>query len=235
MINIPKPTIIYWFLMIIATTTGEIVGNYISRDLGLGYQTGSILLLSLFLASITYTIYSKNKSTVLYWLLIIIGNIGGTNIADLICIELNLGTIYGSLLVIAALFIFILLMKIVKSQKINIQTFLYWLAIITSSTFGTTSGDFLTNDTPLGAAGGSIFLIILLIIAIVLLRTKKMSTTVFYWAAIIIIHPIGATIGNYISKPIGLNFGNVWTSVFLIITFILLFIYDKIYSLQPTE
>jgi uncharacterized membrane-anchored protein len=221
--------------MIIATTTGEIVGNYISRDLGLGYQTGSILLLSLFLASITYTIYSKNKSTVLYWLLIIIGNIGGTNIADLICIELNLGTIYGSLLVIAALFIFILLMKIVKSQKINIQTFLYWLAIITSSTFGTTSGDFLTNDTPLGAAGGSIFLIILLIIAIVLLRTKKMSTTVFYWAAIIIIHPIGATIGNYISKPIGLNFGNVWTSVFLIITFILLFIYDKIYSLQPTE
>lgn len=235
MINIPKPTLIYWFLMIIATTTGEIVGNYISRDLGLGYQTGSILLLSLFLASVACTIYFKNKSDVLYWLLIIIGNIGGTNIADLICIDLNLGTIYGSLLVIITLLVLILLMKIVKKEKINIQTFLYWLAIITSSTFGTTSGDFLTNDTPLGAAGGSIFLIILLIIAIVLLRTKIIALITFYWAAIVIIHPIGATIGNYISKPIGLNLGNIWTSVFLIIAFIVLLIYNKQYSLQPTE
>ena len=62
-----------------------------------------------------------------------------------------------------------------------------------------------------------------------------MSSTAFYWAAIVIIHPIGATIGNYISKPIGLNLGNVWTSVFLIILFILLFNYDKKYSLQPIE
>ncbi|MFI1770954.1 hypothetical protein [Thalassobellus citreus] len=227
MINIPKTTVLYWFLMIIATTTGEIVGNYISRDLGLGYQTGSIILFSTFLIAISYSIFSKNKSDLLYWILIILGNIGGTNIADLICIDLNLGTIYGSLLVVATLLILILLMKTVKKKNFNLQSFLYWLAIITSSTFGTTSGDFLTNDTPLGAAGGSILLIILLIISVVLLRAKIISSIIFYWAAIVIIHPIGATIGNYISKPIGLNFGNVWTSVFLITAFIALFIYDK--------
>ena len=233
MINIPKPTVIYWLLMIIATTTGEIVGNYISRDLGLGYKTGSIILLSTFLASITYTIFSKNKSHILYWLLIIIGNIGGTNIADLICIDLNLGTIYGSLLVVGTLLFLIVLMKLVKKENFNAQTFLYWLAIITSSTFGTTSGDFLTNDTPLGALGGSIFLIILLIISVILLRSKILSSTTFYWLAVVIIHPIGATIGNYISKPIGLDLGNVWTSIFLVISFIALFIYDrKKYALQ---
>ncbi len=225
--NIPKPTIIYWFLMIVATTTGEIVGNYISRDLGLGYKAGSIILGSIFLATIAYTIFSKIKSDILYWLLIIIGNIGGTNIADLICIDLNLGTIYGSLIVIATLLILILFMRILKKENFNLQILLYWLAIITSSTFGTTSGDFLTNDTPLGAAGGSVFLIALLIFSVILLRYKIISSTFFYWAAIIIIHPIGATIGNYISKPIGLDLGNVWTSIFLIIAFILIFIYDK--------
>jgi uncharacterized membrane-anchored protein len=227
MINIPKQTITYWVLMIIATTTGEIVGNYISRDLGLGYKTGSIILLSTFLASIAYTIYSKNKSDILYWPLIIIGNIGGTNIADLICIDLNLGTIYGSLLVVSTLLVLILLMKVVKNENFNLQTSLYWLAIITSSTFGTTSGDFLSNDTSLGAAGGSIFLIIFLIISVLLLRSKLISLTSFYWVAIVIIHPIGATIGNYISKPIGLNLGNVWTSIFLIIAFIFLFNFNK--------
>lgn len=227
MINIPKPSVIYWLLMIIATTTGEIVGNYISRDLELGYKAGSIILLSTFLVSISYSIISKNKSYILYWLLIIIGNIGGTNIADLICIDLNLGTIYGSLLVVATLLLLILFMKLVKKENFNTQSFLYWLAIITSSTFGTTSGDFLTNDTPLGAFGGSIFLFILLIISVILLRSKIISATSFYWLAIVIIHPIGATIGNYISKPIGLDLGNVWTSIFLIIAFILLFIYDR--------
>lgn len=223
---IPKVTPIYWWLMIVATTTGEIVGNYISRDLGLGYQTGSIILLSVFLIAVLYTLLAKNKSRILYWILIILGNIGGTNIADLICIDLNFGTVAGSLLVMGVLLVFILIMKTLRSENSNFSMFLYWLAIITSSTFGTTSGDFLTNDTPIGAFGGSVFLAILLLFSLFLLRKKIISDIAYYWTAIILIHPIGATIGNYISKPIGLDLGNVWTSIFLIILFIAIYFYQ---------
>jgi len=209
--------------MIIATTTGEIVGNYISRDLGLGYKIGSILLVTTFVSAILYSILTKKFNQLFYWFLIILGNIGGTNIADLICIDLNLGTIYGSLLVIFAFLMILLAIKIISKKKSVITDmkieFLYWFAILTSSTFGTTSGDFLSNDTPLGADGGTILLIALLIVLILLLRFKQISKDLFYWLAIIIIHPIGATFGNYISKPAGLNFGNVYTSIFLIILF----------------
>lgn len=221
--NIPKINFMYWLLMIIATTTGEIVGNYISRDLGLGYKIGAIILVSVFVTAILYSLFSKKHSALFYWLLIIIGNIGGTNIADLICIDLKLGTIWGSLLVISAFLIILFFIKILEKNKTVLNEmkieFLYWFAILTSSTFGTTSGDFLSNDTPLGADGGTILLIGLLIISILLLQYKLISKTLFYWLAIIIIHPIGATFGNYISKPAGLNFGNVWTSIFLIVLF----------------
>jgi uncharacterized membrane-anchored protein len=221
--HIPKINFIYWVLMIIATTTGEIVGNYISRDLGLGYKIGSILLVTTFVSAILYSILTKKFNQLFYWFLIILGNIGGTNIADLICIDLNLGTIYGSLLVIFAFFMILLAIKIISKKQSVITDmkieFLYWFAILTSSTFGTTSGDFLSNDTPLGADGGTILLIALLIVSILLLRFKQISKDLFYWLAIIIIHPIGATFGNYISKPAGLNFGNVYTSIFLIIFF----------------
>lgn len=225
--HIPKINFIYWVLMIIATTTGEIVGNYISRDLGLGYKIGSILLVSTFVCAISYSIFTKKFNQLFYWLLIIIGNIGGTNIADLICIDLNLGTIYGSLLVISAFLLILLAIKIISRKpsviaEIKIE-FLYWFAILTSSTFGTTSGDFLSNDTPLGADGGTILLIFLLIISILLLRYNRISKDLFYWLAIIIIHPIGATFGNYISKPAGLNFGNVYTSIFLITLFFIVY------------
>ena len=221
--HIPKINFIYWVLMIIATTTGEIVGNYISRDLGLGYKIGSILLVTTFVSAILYSILTKKFNQLFYWFLIILGNIGGTNIADLICIDLNLGTIYGSLLVIFAFLMILLAIKIISKKQSVITDmkieFLYWFAILTSSTFGTTSGDFLSNDTTLGADGGTILLIALLIVSILLLRFKQISKDLFYWLAIIIIHPIGATFGNYISKPAGLNFGNVYTSIFLIILF----------------
>jgi uncharacterized membrane-anchored protein len=217
--------------MIIATTTGEIVGNYISRDLGLGYKIGSILLVTTFVSAILYSILTKKFNQLFYWFLIILGNIGGTNIADLICIDLNLGTIYGSLLVIFAFLMILLAIKIISKKQSVITDmkieFLYWFAILTSSTFGTTSGDFLSNDTPLGADGGTILLIALLIVSILLLRFKQISKDLFYWLAIIIIHPIGATFGNYISKPAGLNFGNVYTSIFLIILFSVVYIINQ--------
>ena len=225
--HIPKINFIYWVLMIIATTTGEIVGNYISRDLGLGYKIGSILLISMFIIAILYSIFIKKLNPLFYWILIIIGNIAGTNSADLICIDFNLGTIYGSLLVISLFLVILYAIKII-SHKPSLITemkvaFLYWFAILSSSTFGTTSGDFLSNDTPLGADGGTILLLFLLLTSILLSRFNYISKDLFYWLAIIIIHPIGATFGNYISKPAGLNLGNVYTSIFLIILFLIVY------------
>lgn len=229
--NIPQVNFIYWLLMIIATTTGEIVGNYISRDLELGYKVGSVILVSMFIVSIIYEIKNKKNNLLFYWFLIILGNIAGTNVADLICIQLDLGTIYGSLLVIATLVIILTgiyyLGKSKNKSDENKTEFLYWLAILTSSTFGTTSGDFLSNDTPLGAAGGTILLVILLLIFVGLLLLKKISKEVFYWITIILIHPIGATFGNYISKPQGLDLGNVYTSIFLVTLFSIIFFTNK--------
>lgn len=229
--NIPQVNIIYWLLMIIATTTGKIVGNYISRDLELGYKVGSIILVSLFVALIIYKIKNKKHRLLLYWFLIIVGNIAGTNVADLICIQLDLGTIYGSLLVILTLFLVLIGIHFLSKSKnpfteMKVE-FLYWLAILFSSTFGTTSGDFLSNDTSLGAAGGTILLVILLLIFVVLLFLKKISKEVFYWITIILIHPIGATFGNYISKPQGLDLGNVYTSIFLIALFSITYFTNK--------
>jgi uncharacterized membrane-anchored protein len=229
--NIPQVNFIYWILMIIATTTGEIVGNYISRDLELGYKVGSVILVSLFIISIIYEIKNKKNNLLFYWFLIIVGNIAGTNVADLICIQLELGTIYGSLLVISTLFLVLIGIHLLSKSKNPFTEkkveFLYWLAILTSSTFGTTSGDFLSNDTPLGAAGGTILLVILLLIFVVLLVLKKISKEVFYWITIVLIHPIGATFGNYISKPQGLDLGNVYTSIFLVTLFSIIFFTNK--------
>lgn len=233
-IHIPTIGIHYWMLMILATTIGEIVGNLISRNLGLGYSTGSILLIGTYLFAIIAIALSGKESPTVYWLLIVLGNIAGTNCADFITIEpLKLGTIWGSVLVMGILTLTLVAWKFV-SPKSTVETglnsktfFLYWFAILVSSTFGTTSGDLLSNDTSLGAGGGSILLLVILAIFVLLNKYTKVSKEILYWLALVIMHPIGATIGNYISKPAGLNFGNIWTSVVLVLLFLLIFIAGK--------
>lgn len=230
-IHIPKIDLHYWVLMILATTIGEIVGNLISRNMGLGYTTGSLLLIGTFILSMIIIASSGKENAAVYWLLIVLGNIAGTNCADFITIEpLSLGTIWGSLLVMTILTLILLIWKFI-SPKSNIESglngktfFLYWFAILTSSTFGTTSGDLLSNDTPLGAGGGTILLLVILIIFTLLNKYTKTSKEILYWSTLVVMHPIGATIGNYISKPAGLNLGNVWTSIVLVLMFLFLFL-----------
>ena len=232
--DFPKIDFKYWLLMILATTIGEIVGNLISRNLELGYTTGSILLISLYVFALTVITLKKEENHIFYWLLIILGNIAGTNIADFVVISpLNLGTIWGSLLVMGVLTTILLIWRLTAPNSsiekgLDLKTqFLYWFAILMSSTFGTTSGDFLSNDTPLGALGGSLLLLGLLGIVVLLVFYTKISKELCYWIALVLIHPIGATIGNYISKPADLNFGNVWTSLVLVIIFGALYFSQK--------
>jgi uncharacterized membrane-anchored protein len=233
-VHIPPINIPYWVLMILATTIGEIVGNLISRNLGLGYSTGAIILISTYVVSIIAIVLTAKESAAVYWILIVLGNIAGTNCADFITITpLKLGTIWGSLLVMGILTCILIVWKLV-APKSTIQsgftrtTFsLYWLAILVSSTFGTTSGDFLSNDTPLGSGGGTLLLVVILLILALINFYTNTSKEILYWITLVVMHPIGATIGNYISKPEGLNFGNIWTSGFLVLSFLLIFIFSQ--------
>jgi uncharacterized membrane-anchored protein len=233
-IHIPPVSINYWLLMFLATTIGEIVGNLISRNLGLGYSTGSILLIGSYIVAVAAIALSQKDNAAVYWVLIVLGNIAGTNCADFITIEpMKLGTMWGSLLVMGVLTLILVVWRFVSPKSgidtgLNSKTFfLYWLAILVSSTFGTTSGDLLSNDTPLGAGGGTLLLLIILAVFALLKRFTRVSKEILYWCALVAMHPIGATFGNYISKPAGLNFGNIWTSVGLVVSFVILFLENR--------
>jgi uncharacterized membrane-anchored protein len=52
------------------------------------------------------------------------------------------------------------------------------------------------------------------------------SRAAAYWSSLVLMHPVGATIGNYISKPIGLNLGNVYTNIGLIIAFAMIYVFN---------
>lgn len=235
MISLPKLNVNYWLMMLLCTTMGELIGNLLSRNLALGYTQGAVFDVCIFSAMIFAFVFFKVKNEIFYWLLILMGNIGGTNLADWVTLDpldndktwgilqpLQLGTKMGSIVVLASLILILLVrwINVKRSGENNLfSVIFYWVAILLSSTFGTTSGDFITNDTPLGALWGSIALLGVLVLVFGAFKTKRVSAATAYWSALVLMHPVGATIGNWVSKPIGLNLGNVYTNIAMALLF----------------
>ncbi|MEI6312783.1 MAG: hypothetical protein WCP57_11035 [Bacteroidota bacterium] len=240
--HLPKINLFYWTLIISANTLGETAGDLISQTFGLGYAGGTIVLFMLFIVAVLLSIYSKSQKPILYWTVITLASTAGTTISDYtsrsffhlqLGFSENQGYTFGTIILVFALIsIFSIWNYFSKTNSIengfNKSTeFLYWIAILTSSTLGTALGDLLAHNTPLGFDGASLVLAILLFIVVILVYSTKISREILYWFAIILTHPIGATLGDYMTKSEGLNLGNSNASILLVFIFILVILIGR--------
>jgi uncharacterized membrane-anchored protein len=241
--HLPKINLFYWALIISANTMGETAGDLISQTFNLGYGGGTIALLTLFIIVLSISIYSKSQKPLVYWSVITLASTAGTTISDYISRSFfhlklgfteNQGYTFGTIILVIVLIITFNIWKYISKTNtiengLNKKTeFLYWTAILTSSTLGTAFGDFLAHNTPLGFDGGTLLLLGLLLILVVLVFFTKISIEICYWLAIILTHPIGATMGDYLTKPEGMNLGNIKASLFLVVVFIIVIITGKL-------
>src|SRR5262245_13598057 len=71
-----------------------------------------------------------------------------------------------------------------------------------SQTLGTALGDWMADDTGLGYAGAAlVFGTALALIAAAYFWTRS-SHVVLFWAAFILTRPLGATVGDFLDKPL---------------------------------
>lgn len=100
----------------------------------------------------------------------------------------------------------------------------YWVTITLSQTLGTALGDWLA-DGPLGYLGAAaVFGAALAVLALLYWQTK-ISRVALFWAAFILTRPLGATVGDFLDKPVasgGLELSRPIASAVLITAIILL-------------
>lgn len=148
---------IYWITIIATTTVGTTLADFADRSLGIGYTGGTIILLSLLMASLfiwyrtlgTIAVDSVNssKSEMFYWVTIMFSQTLGTALGDWVADTEGLGygggiAVFGSMLVVIAVAYY--------RTKIS-HTILFWAAFILTRPLGAVVGDFL--DKPLSKGG----------------------------------------------------------------------------------
>ncbi len=83
----------------------------------------------------------------------------------------------------------------------------YWAAITFSQTLGTALGDWIADTGSLGYEGGALVFAAGLAVAAALYYWTDVSRVALFWAAFILTRPLGATLGDFLDKP--LNHGGL--------------------------
>jgi uncharacterized membrane-anchored protein len=199
-------------------------------SLDLGYAVGSAIFIVLFLAGVSAQVAVCRFHPLLYWAVIIATTMLGTTMADFADRSLGVGYPGGVsilvLLLIACIAVWYWAEGTVSVQSINsprVERF-YWTTILFSQTLGTALGDWVAGEDRGGLglgyeAGALIFGAALAVVAAMYLWTK-LSRTALFWAAFVLTRPLGATVGDYLDKPVsdgGLALSRFYASALLLV------------------
>jgi uncharacterized membrane-anchored protein len=222
--KVPEVTLVFWLIKVIATTLGETGGDAVSMSMDLGYALSSLIFIGVFAAAVVVQISAKAFYPLLYWFTVIATTTAGTTMADFSDRSLGIGYPGGAsllfLLLMASLTFWYWSEGTISVNAVTaprIETF-YWVSILFSQTLGTALGDWMADTNGLGYQGGAlVFSAGLAVIAAAYFWTS-ISRTLLFWAAFILTRPLGATLGDWLDKPVqdgGLAFNRYYASALL--------------------
>ena len=214
--KVPAVTLGFWIIKILATTLGETGGDTLTmtwlgettpHPIPGGYLIGTAIFGILLIVLVFAQIRASKFNPWLYWATIVASTTCGTTLADFADRSLGVGYPGGSLLLLACVLLSLFTWyKTLGTVDVNTvtepreETF-YWITITFSQTLGTALGDWIA-DAGLGYSGGAlVFGAGLVVLAILYFRTN-ISRVFLFWAAFILTRPLGATVGDFLDKPV---------------------------------
>jgi uncharacterized membrane-anchored protein len=216
--KVPQVTLVFWLVKICATTVGETGGDAMSMSLKLGYAVSTLIFLSFFVVALAAQLTAKRYHAWIYWLVVVATTTVGTTTSDFLDRTAGLGYVKSTAVELAAVIGMLIIWRF-ATGRIAVDHIVdrkneafYWVTILISNTLGTALGDF-TADDELGGLGlgfevGALIFIGLLALVVAARFLTKIPAAVLFWAAYVLTRPLGATLGDTITKPLaqgGLN------------------------------
>ena len=203
--KVPQVTLLFWIVKILATTLGETGGDMLSMSMNLGYALSTLIFFLPFIVLVTLQIQASRFFPWLYWAVIVGTTLAGTTMADFADRSMHVGYPGGTTILFTLVILSLVVWKIsVGTVSVNnivthkAEAF-YWITILFSNTLGTALGDWTSEGT--GFAGGVCLFLGLLAVIALLFYFTKISHTVLFWSAFILTRPLGATMGDLLTKP----------------------------------
>ncbi|HTN61810.1 MAG TPA: hypothetical protein VL147_09665 [Devosia sp.] len=231
--KVPAITLGFWIIKVLATTLGETAGDTVSMTMNLGYLVGTAIFAGLLVLLVWLQMRARTFHPSLYWTTIIASTTAGTTMADYATRSLGIGYTGGSTLLLGCVALSLLVwhrtlgtisVDTVSSAKSEL---FYWVTITFSQTLGTALGDWAADTGGLGYLGGATLFSIGLAALLALYYTTRTSGVLLFWTAFILTRPLGATVGDFLDKPLakgGLDFSRPLASLVLAVAIAVLIV-----------
>ena len=206
--KVPEVTLLFWIVKVAATTLGETGGDSVTMTLNWGYLAGTALFSVALIVLVAVQIRARTFRPFLYWSTVVASTTFGTTMADFADRSLGIGYTGGATVLFTCL-IAVLALWYWSQGSISVDTVstakveaFYWAAITFSQTLGTALGDWMADTGGLGYEGGALVFAAGLAVLAVLFFMTSASRVGLFWAAFILTRPLGATVGDFLDKPV---------------------------------
>jgi uncharacterized membrane-anchored protein len=205
--KVPAVTLGFWIIKVLATTLGETGGDSVTMTMNLGYLIGSVIFLTALVVLVVLQILARKFNPILYWATIVASTTAGTTMADFADRTLQVGYSGGSLILLVCVLTVLggwywstgsVSVGTVNTPKVEA---FYWATITFSQTLGTALGDW-SADGSLGYLGGALVFGTAIALVAATYFLTNISRVFLFWAAFILTRPLGATVGDFLDKPI---------------------------------
>jgi uncharacterized membrane-anchored protein len=222
--KVPAVTLAFWIAKIAATTLGETGGDAVSMSLNLGYLVATGIFAVVFAVALAMQVSARRYHPFQYWFVIVATTTVGTTISDYLDRTAGLGYPLTSLLLFSVVLLILGVWRI-STGSVSVTRIVdrktevfYWTTILASNTLGTALGDYLADSQGFGFEGGALVFGGLIALVATAYFVTNISRTTLFWAAFILTRPLGATLGDILTKPLahgGLNFDRIESSLAL--------------------
>jgi uncharacterized membrane-anchored protein len=206
--KVPEVTLGFWIIKILATTLGETGGDTVTMTLNLGYLAGTAIFATILVVAVAAQIRARRFHPFLYWVVIVATTTTGTTLADFLDRSLGIGYVGGSSILLTAVLAVLGLwrwsqgsvaVETVATPKVEA---FYWATIMVSQTLGTALGDWMADTTGLGYERGALVFAAGLAVVAAAWYWTRLPRALLFWTAFILTRPLGATVGDFLDKPI---------------------------------
>jgi uncharacterized membrane-anchored protein len=222
--KVPAVTLAFWIAKIAATTLGETGGDAVSMSMNLGYLVATGIFAAIFVIALAMQVAEKRYHPFNYWFVIVATTTVGTTVSDYLDRTAGLGYPLASLILFSVVLLCLatwrgstgsISVAHISDRKTEI---FYWTTILASNTLGTALGDFLADSKGFGYEGGALVFGGLIALVAAAYFFTKLPRTLLFWAAFVLTRPLGATLGDILTKPLshgGLNLDRIQSSLAL--------------------
>jgi len=226
--KVPGITTWFWIVKVLSTTVGETGADFLAVRVGLGARITATVMICLLAAALWLQLRSSRYIPWVYWLVVVLLSIVGTQITDGLTDGLGV-----SLYLSTAVFCSALAANFVawyRSERtlsvLTINTrrreLFYWAAILFTFALGTAAGDLAAEELGLGFQLG-VFIFGGLIALVAVAYRYGADPIAAFWAAYILTRPLGASVGDYLSQSQeygGAGFGTLATSALFLLAIV---------------